>query len=181
MEPGDATRAVAEADDRENEVRAARLVELNDMLADDVVGFSGQAAQWLFEDVKATWIYGYFTSTVLTAYAFCMHQLAGLIRMLPDDPGLPDESTSLDALAATAHGHGLIGVDLRAQLVTLHDFGTMYLAVGLHEYTARIERRVVEAEMFTDEHSLLSDARAALSCSVALLHRREQGSTDAQR
>ena len=49
----------------------------------------GLAAEWLFEDVKATWLYGYFTGTVLTAYAFCVQQLAGLLRMNSDDAEYP--------------------------------------------------------------------------------------------
>ena len=172
MEPGDAAHAVADADDRENEVRAARLVELNAILPDELVGFSGQAAQWLFEDVKATWIYGYFTATVLTAHPFCMQQLAGLVRMLHDDPDLPEEMGSLEELAATAHNGGLIDINLRAELLTLHDLVTIYTTVGLQEYEGSIERRVLEAQRFTDEHALLNDARTALRCSVALLHRR---------
>jgi hypothetical protein len=172
VESDDAARMVAAIDDRDNTARAARLVELDSMLTNDVVGFSGQEAEWLFEDVKATWIYGYFTGTVLTAYALCMHQLAGLIRMLPDDPNLPEVSTSLDLLAAEAFGRGLIDIDLRAQLLTLYDLGRIYMTVGLHEYSAQIGRRVVEAQLFTGEHALLRDARSALTCSVALLHRR---------
>ena len=172
MEPQEAARAVADADDRENADRAARLVEMDAILPDDVVGFSGQAADWLFEDVKATWIYGYFTATVLTAHAFCMQQLAGLVRMLPDDPDLPEEMTSLEELAEIAHDCGLIDVDHQAELLNLHDIATMYRTSGLHEYSMRIERRVLEAEQFTDEHALVNDARTALRCSVALLHRR---------
>lgn len=172
MERAEAATTVAEVDRRENDDRAARLVELDSLLTNDVIGFSGQAAEWLFDDVKATWIYGYFAATILAAYAFCIHQLAGLIRMLPDDPDLPEETTSLEELAAVAQDRGLIDVDLRARLVTLHDSATMYLAGGLHEYHAQVERRVVEAELFADEHALLGDARDALTCSVALLHRR---------
>lgn len=169
---GDAARTVAEADARENGDRAERLVELQSLLADEEVGLSGEAAQWLFEDIKATWIYGYLTATVLAAYAFCMHQLAGLVRMFPDDPGLRDEMTSLEELAAMAQLRGLIDIDLHARLLNLHDVGTIYLTVGLHEYSAQTERRIVEAESFADDHPLLADARAALTCSAALLHRR---------
>ena len=41
-----------------------------------MLGFSSQAPQWLFEDIKATWLYGCFPSTVLTAYALCGLQTA---------------------------------------------------------------------------------------------------------
>lgn len=172
MDAKDAARAVAEVDEREAPYRAARLVELNAMLPTAEVGFSGQAAQWLFEDVKATWIYGYFTATVLAAVGFCLQQVAGSIRMLADGTELPTESTSLDQVSALAHGHGLISVDLRAKLLTLHDLGSLYLNVGLHGRLAGVERHIVEADRYAGEHALLSDARSALACSVALLHRR---------
>ena len=77
MELDQALDLVAEADDRERSGRAIRLLEVADLLGEGMVGFSGQAAEWLFEDVKATWVSGYFTSTVLTAYAFCIPVLQG--------------------------------------------------------------------------------------------------------
>jgi hypothetical protein len=129
------------------------------------------AVEWLFDDVKATRVYGYFTGTILAAHAFCAHRLAGPLRMLPDDPDL-SEQTSLEQLAAVTRERGLIDVDVHARLVTSHDPAAMYLAVGLHEYDAQVERRVGEAALFTDEHALLGDARNALECSVAVLHRR---------
>lgn len=172
MERAEAMTRVAEVDHRENEDRAVRLSELDALLTDDVVGSSGQAAEWLFEDVKATLIHGYFTATILAAYAFCAQQLAGVMRMLPDDPDLPEQTISLEALAAATRDRGLIDVDLHARLVTLHDSATMYLTVGLHEHEAPVERRVAEAALLTDEHPLLGDARNALECSVAVLHRR---------
>jgi hypothetical protein len=141
-------------------------------LPGDDIGFSGQAAEWLFEDVKATWLYGYFTATVLTSHAFCTHQLAGLIRMLPDDPSLPESAGSLEDLAEICERQGVIGIDLRAKLVALHDIASVYLSAGLHEYGAQLEQHVIESELFTDEQSLATDARAALECSIALLHRR---------
>ncbi len=172
MDPKEAARRVAEIDARDNESRGERLAELNGLLPDDLIGFSGQAAEWLFDDVKATWIYGYFTATVLAARALCLQQLAGLIRMQPDDPSLPDSIGSLDQLSALAEERRVIDLDLRARLLTLDDVGRMYASVDLHEYDAQVERRAQEAERFAEEHSLLTDARAALECSVALLHRR---------
>lgn len=56
MEFDEASELVAEADARERNGRATRLVELTDLLGEEIVGFSGQAAQWLFDDVKATWL-----------------------------------------------------------------------------------------------------------------------------
>jgi hypothetical protein len=169
---GEAARTIAEVDRRENTSRAARLTELEALLTDDVVGFSGQAAVLLFDDIKATWIHGFFTATILAAYAFCVHQLAGLLRLLPDDPTLPDRTTSLEELAAVNRNRGVINIGLHAQLVTLHDSAMVYFASGLHEYDAEVERRAAEASLFSDGHGLLGDARSALLCSVALLHRR---------
>lgn len=172
MELGDASAAISVVDARENESRAQRLVELERLLADDVVGFSGPAAEWLFEDVKATWIYGYLTAAVLAAYAFCVQQLAGLVRMLPDDPDLPADAQSLEGLAAAAEDRELIDLEFRARLVRLHDIAAPYMRAGLHEYDAQIERRIAEAELFGDDDALVADARTALSCAVSLLHRR---------
>jgi len=172
MDLDEASDLVAETDARELNGRATRLVELTDLLGEEMIGFSGQAAQWLFEDVKATWLYGYFTGTVLNAYAFCMHQLAGLVRMLEDDPSLPETAASLEELAEVCDRRGMIDLDLRASLVALQDSANVYLSVGLHEYGALLERRMIAAALLSDDHTLLADARAALGCSIALLHRR---------
>jgi len=172
MDFDQASEAVAEVDARDHNDRATRLVELmNDLPADDIIGFSGQPAQWLFEDVKATWLYGYFAGTVLTSHAFCMHQLAGLIRLLPDDSSVPETAGSLEELAEICDRQGTIDVDVRAKLIALHDSANAYLSIGLHEYGSLLERRIVEAERFAEDDSLLADARAALECSIALLHR----------
>lgn len=100
VEPSEAIEAVAQADSNELADRASRLVELTGGLGDEIAGFSGQGAAWLFEDVKATWIYGYFTATVLSSHAFCRQQLAGILRLLPDDPSLPQSMTSLGRCSA---------------------------------------------------------------------------------
>lgn len=168
----EAMEAVAQADSSELADRASRLVELTERLENDIVGFSGQGAEWLFEDVKATWIYGYFTATVLASHAFCIQQLAGILRLLPDDPSLPQSTTSLEALAALAAERGSIDLGLRAWLVTLDDITRTYASADLHEYSAVAERRAIEAADFGDEHTLLTDARHALECSLAVLHRR---------
>jgi hypothetical protein len=167
----EAARLVAEDDSLNNEARGERLLELNSLLGDGLIGFSGLAAEWLFEDVKATWIYGYFAATVLAAHAFCIQQLAGLIRMLPDDPSLPELAQSLDDLAEVAEKRNLIELDLRARLIVLDDAARMYAVASMHEYEGQAERRVLEAERFTSEHSLLGDAHHGLLCSLAVLHR----------
>ncbi len=172
MDHEHAAELVAEADARELRGRAERLVELDDLVRDEDMGFSGQAAEWLFDDVKATWLYGYFAGTVVAAYAFCLQQLAGMVRMLPDDPNMPEVAQSVEALAEICELHGAIDVALRAKLTALQDSASVYLSAGLRAYRADLERRVIEAEEFTEEHSLLADARAALQCSIAVLHRR---------
>lgn len=172
MDLDEALETLAEVDGREIADRAARLVELTALLGDEILGFSGQAAQWLFEDIKATWIYGYFAATVLAANAFCIQQLAGLLRLLADDPSLPETATSLEALAALTEERGLITVDLRARLVTLNDIAHVYGSAELHEYQAKAEHRALEAERFAGEDNLLTDARSAVMCSVAVVHRR---------
>src|ERR1039458_8052466 len=54
--------------------RVARLLELSEMLpSEGLIGFEGSAGQFLFEDVKATWLYGCFTPAVLTANPCWVH------------------------------------------------------------------------------------------------------------
>jgi hypothetical protein len=173
MDQIEASRLITAVDERDHRDRGERLVQLTDLLPDDgMLGFSGQAAQWLFEDIKATWLYGCFTSTVVTAHAFCLVQLAGWVRLLPDDPGLPDEAQSLEHLAALAVSAGAPDVELQARLVELHDRYRSYTASDLHKHDLRLERHLVEAEAVTDEHPLLLDARDALTTAVRLVFRR---------
>ena len=168
LELTEARRQIAIVDARDSAERAARLVELSDLLQSTDIAFSGQAAVWLFEDVKATWIYGCFAATVLASHALCVQQLAGSLRLLADDPSLPESATSLDALAALAEGRSLIDLNPRAHLVTLHEIAQLYTVAELDEYHLKAERRAIEAVRFADEHVLLTDARLALHCSVAV-------------
>jgi hypothetical protein len=169
VELSDAARLIEETDDDERDARAGRLVELSDLLGSRPLALHGLAAEWLFEDVKATWLYGYFTGTVLAAYAFCIQQLAGFVRTMPDDPAISDDAVTLEVLAEIAHQHDLIDGDVRARLVRLHDSAFLYLAAGLVSYRRHLERRAEDAETFMDEHALLIDARTALECCVGLL------------
>src|ERR1700693_5488093 len=99
MQERDASQLIAAVDAREHQARCERLVYLTDLLHDDrLVGLQGQAAWWLFEDVKATWLYGCFASTVLTSHAFCCQQMSGLLRLHRDDPDLPSTAGSLEDL-----------------------------------------------------------------------------------
>ena len=169
MEISDAVRLIEETDLDERNARASRLLELSDLVGTRPQVLHGLAAEWLFEDVKATWIYGYFTGTVLTAYAFCVQQLAGFVRTMSDDPEVSDDSADLEVLAGIAHHCDLADGDLRARLVRLHDSATLYLTAGLISYGRRLESRDEDAETFMDEPTLLLDARHALECCVGLL------------
>jgi hypothetical protein len=171
MNQDEASALIIEIDEADHTGRAERLVELTQLLPqDDMVGFSGQAARWLFEDVKATWLYGSFTGTVLAAHAFCLLQLAGHIRMLQDDPSLPDEAASLEELATLAVERRLISVDLQADLVRIHDRHRAYTAARLHEHPLDLDRHLVESAQVTDEHPLLLDARHALTTAVRVVY-----------
>lgn len=173
MDQDEASRLIADVDRRDHAGRAERLTELMELLPHGgMVGFSGQAAQWLFEDVKATWLYGCFTSTVVTAHAFCLIQVAGEIRLLLDDPSLPTEVNSLEHLTALAVEAGALSIDLQARLIDLDDRHRAYTAVRLHEYEPRLEHHLAEAEALGGGHPLLLDARSALTTAARLLYRR---------
>jgi hypothetical protein len=172
MDENEASELITTVDETDHEGRTERLVELTELLpSDGMIGFSGLAPQWLFEDIKATWLYGCFTSTVLTAHAFCSLQIAGLLRLLHDDPDLPDEPDSLEHLAAIAVEAGAIGVELQAGLVDLNDRYRAYTAANLREHEGLLERHVLEAEAIGGEHPLLEEARQALVTAVSLVYR----------
>jgi hypothetical protein len=135
-------------------------------LEDELMGFSGQAAIWLFDDIKATWIYGYFTSTVLSAHAFCTLQIANAIRLLPDDPNLPEESQALEDLAAIAVAHELIDVESQSHLVVLNDLHRSFTAATLHEHQTMLERHLAESDTINSEPPLLVDAQHALTTAI---------------
>jgi hypothetical protein len=174
MDRADVEQSLRDIDSADREGRVTRLMELSGMLPEDgVIGFSGQAGQWLFEDVKATWLYGCFVATVLSAAVFCQVQLAGLFRSLPDAPDLPDQAASLEELARLAAERGLIDTPLHAQLVVLNDAANAYSDTALHEAALGVERRLVDADVVgAEDHPLLEDARTALGAAVALLFRR---------
>lgn len=173
MDPTEASELINNINGTDHAGRVERLVELSRLLPEaGMLGFSGQAAQWLFEDVKATWLYGCFTSTVVTAHAFCSLQLAGTVRMLPDDPLLPEEAESLEQLAAFAVGARVIDVELQASLIDLYDRYRFYSQAHLHEYEALLERHLSEAGQVSADHPLLGDARQALTTAVRLVYRR---------
>lgn len=171
MDVVEASRLVSEVDDRENSDRGARLVELNSLLGDRHVGFHGQAAEWLFDDVKATWIYGYFTATVLASSAFCIHQLAGLIRLTTAGTplALADPNSSLEGLAALAEQGGIIDDEVHARLLLLDDVTLIYSTASVSEFKSDLDQRMADSERFAGEHGLLADARDALTCAISVL------------
>lgn len=169
MELVRAASLVAESDRAEQQDRATRLVELTSLLDGRPLVMHGLAAEWLFEDVKGTWLYGFFTSTIVTAYAFCVQQVAGVIRMASEDHDMAIGEMTLEDLAEIAEQRYLIDLDLRAQLVALDDSAAIYLASDLASYHPRLDRRADDSARFTDEHILLADARSALACCVGLL------------
>jgi hypothetical protein len=175
MNSSEASHLIADVDERDHTGRTERLIELTELLpSDGLLGFSGQAAEWLFEDVKATWLYGCFTSTVVTAHAFCLVQLAGSLRLLADSPDLPEEGESLEHLAALAVSRDALDVEGQARLLALHDRFRTYTAANLHRHETRLERHLIESEVVTDEHPLLLDARAALIAALQVVYRRPE-------
>lgn len=171
MERSDALKAIADIDNQDRSGRVERLQELTELLPDDgLVGFNGTAAQLMFEDVKATWIYGCFTSTVITSYTFCVQQLAGNLRMWTDisSDGISSAPT-LEGLGAIAQTYSLVTPGLHARLVELHDRAQMYLKVSLDEYQPGLESHLIDVDLHTDDVALLTDARRALTTATSLL------------
>lgn len=170
MDEVDASGEIRAVDEASHSERVQRLLELTDMLpTDGLVGTYGNAADWVFEDVKATWLYGQFSATVLSAYAFCRLQVAGMLRDLPDHPDLPARAGSLEDLALAVVSAGLIDLEAQALLVQLEDRHTLYSRIDLLEYRTQIDRHAVEAEWLGAEQALLGDARLALEASIAVL------------
>ena len=173
MEIGEALAAVQDADDRDHSERARRLVELSEMVGSSDAVFFSQAAEWLFDDVKATGIYGYFSATVVTAYAYCTSHLAGLLLLGRDERDLPDAVDSLEGLAAACTRGGLIDVDLQAMLSELQLSADAYLPTTLSTAPRVLEQRLGEASLLSsNEHPLQAEARAALSCCTSLIFSR---------
>jgi hypothetical protein len=168
----EAGRSISDVDARDHVERVERLIELSDLLTGDTqVGFSGQAAEWLFEDVKATWIYGCFVGTVLTAHAFSLLQVSGQIRLVSDDPNLAEEAFSLEHLGELAVAAGAIDIELQTQLLRLHDLHRLYTAARLREHLPALEVHLDESETVSQDPPLLVDARFALMTAARVLYR----------
>ena len=167
--PAELVRRVDEAD---RVGRAQRLSQLTDLLGSAAYeGFTGDAARWLFEDIKSTWIFGCFPSTIIAATAFCKIQLAGQLRMLPGDPALPGEPQSLEELAALAARFRIISTDSQALLVELHDRALAYEPGSLEEYNPMLERHMVEAQGLADGHPLIADGLIAVRAAIGCVYR----------
>lgn len=64
MDRNEAFQLIAGVDKSDHEGRSERLIELTELLPNEgIIGFSGLAPQWLFEDLKATWLYGCFAGS----------------------------------------------------------------------------------------------------------------------
>lgn len=164
-------RQLQEAEQIQRGERAARLMELSQMLPDDgLIGISGKAAAWLFDDLKATWIYGYLTSTIVTSYVFCSQQLAGLVRLISEEAHLTEHPT-VEELAHVAANQGIIGVDTLAELVGLQDRWTAYAETSLGGYEPRLERHLIESGALGGDDPLLEDARRSVAVAIKLLLR----------
>jgi hypothetical protein len=173
MNQDDASSLIMRRDGEDHDDRTDRLQQLMDLLPTEkeLVGLSGQASIWLFDDLKGTWIYGNLTGTVLVAHAFCMLQIANLIRILPDDPALPEEAGSLEHLASVAAAKGIIDIGLQSHLVSLHDLQRMLVAAPLHQHQNLMERHIAESQRVDPTLPLLNDAlfalKTAIQCAVA--------------
>jgi hypothetical protein len=173
VEASEAASLISARDANDHAGRIARLLELSELLPDqDALGFSGPAAALLFEDLKATWIYGYFTSTVVTSNAFCHLQLSGTLRLLAEVPPALTGVQSLADIAGVAVDAGAIDVSIQALLVTLVDAATRYSAVDHDQYDPGFERHLLDVEAVSDEDPLLLDARQALLAATKLVYRR---------
>lgn len=170
MRISEARATVAEVDARDLEDRAERFAELSELSPSGLIGTSGQAADQLFSDIKATWIYGYFAATTVIAASFCVQQLSGMLRLEADDPALPESTNSLEEAAALSFDRGIIDIDLRARLVALHDAAQVYSSAGLHQHRRDATQRSLDAEQFAGQEILLLDARSAIQCSISVLH-----------
>jgi hypothetical protein len=168
MELNEALRQIDLRDQSDRESRARRLVDLMDLLpgSDEHMAFSGQASIWLFEDVKASWIYGDLTATILAAHAFSMLQLAHLIRLMPDAPDLLEEATSLEQLAGIAISRNVINIEMQSRLIRLHDLHRMLTAAKLHEHQSLLDDHLAESETVGTELPLLADAFQALNVAI---------------
>ena len=118
MNEGAARRLVQDADDASREERALRLSEAaRHPNWDRPKLFVGEGARLLFEDVKATWIYGYFTSTILSSAGFCQLQVTGATRLI-DVEATRGTGDALDRLR-TVVALGLIDQEQQARLIEL--------------------------------------------------------------
>src|SRR5581483_329538 len=97
------------------------------------------------------------------AATFCRAQLAGALRLLPDNQGVPMLTDgSLEELSGLAASKNIIDNETHARLLELADRVSLYEPGPLDSYDARFDRHVAETELLTSEHALLTDARSAV-------------------
>ena len=170
MDQERASSAVAEVDSVDHAERTNRLVQLaNAMPTSERIGFAGTGPELLFEDVKATWIYGAFTSTIITSYFFCLQQLANKIRLLGEISSESNDTLSLELVANIATDLGIIEVELQARLLKLNDLSMAYMLTSTVEHRLLLDQHFIDATQVSDEHPLLADAQHAMLVAISLL------------
>ena len=170
MDQEQASLKITEVDSVDHEERINRLVQLMDaMPTSEHIGFAGTGPQLMFEDVKATWIYGAFTSTIITSYVFCMQQLANKIRLFGEN--VPDhiDTLSLETIANIAADLEIIEVDIQARLIQLNDLSMAYMLTSTVEHRLLLDQHFADATQFSNGHPLLADAEHAMLVAISLL------------
>ncbi len=168
MTPEEARSAIESADALDAAARADRLIWISGEFPDEVA-VHGTAAQLLLDDVKATWIYGFFASTVVSAHAFCLLQLTRTIRLHTDELSVNERFVSLTYLAELAHGNGLISGESRVLLIRLEDRRLDYVDSQSDQYEDRLETHLREAQQFDNAPPLYSDGQLAVAACASIL------------
>jgi hypothetical protein len=182
MEPEEAQRFIQERDNEQLADRALRLVELDELLEGDWDGpYSASLdASLIFEDVKATWVEGFFAATVLAAYAYCRLQMISYLH-LASAPSLESDSNSLSDLAQLAKNERLINVEEHARFLGLEDLYGLYTRASNLTATGLALERHLEArrDVFGDVPQM-ADARDAvrIASSVAIRWHSDPSSGD---
>lgn len=169
MDKSQALASLSQFDESSINERADRFAELSDRLEGGFVSFHGDQANALFDDVKATWIAGFFVATIVCADAFCKLQLAGLLRLhgkllLPAGGA----AFSFEELAQRATDQGLIDEDAQALCFELSDRSQDFVDTQAPVLNRRYNRHLDDNLKFEEEPALLTAARQALAASIAM-------------
>ena len=159
----EATRLIQTGDADLLADRALRLLELDELLEGDWQGpYSSSLDETLFfEDIKATWIYGFFTSTIVGAHAYCRLQLMNSLNLAGSRP-FANDAEDLSQLAGQAASAGLITAAEHARLLELEDLHRIYTrASGPTAIGLALEGHLDAKESAFGETPQLADARDA--------------------